>query len=65
MRTTPLWVTFGLHGTTPETSPSIEYFPTDAHENAYYAGLRDADLGRPDRLRAFYVERLVALFTST
>lgn len=60
-----LWVTFGLHGAALETSPSIEYFPTEAHEAAYYDGLRDADLGRPERLRTFYVERLVSLFEST
>ena len=27
-----LWVTFGLHADSLETSPSIEYFPTESHE---------------------------------
>lgn len=47
------------------TSPTIEYFPTPAHEDEYYDGLAEADLGRPDRLRAFYLERLVAAFEDT
>ena len=57
-----LWVTFDLHDATLETSPSIEYFPTTEHEDAYYEGLAEADNGKPDRLRSFYLERLVALF---
>lgn len=57
-----LWVTFELHGATLETSPTIEYFPTPDHEDAYYEGLAAADAGRPERLRAFYLERLVAAF---
>jgi fido (protein-threonine AMPylation protein) len=57
-----LWVTFGLHGGSLETSPSIEYFPTEQHEDEYYEGLLEADLYRPERLREFYLERLVALF---
>jgi fido (protein-threonine AMPylation protein) len=57
-----LWVTFGLHSDSLETSPSIEYFPTERHEDEYYEGLLEADLNRPERLRAFFLERLVALF---
>jgi fido (protein-threonine AMPylation protein) len=60
-----LWVTFGLHGSTFATSPAIEYFPTLADEDEYYEGLREADAGRPDRLHAFYIERLIALFNDT
>jgi hypothetical protein len=48
-----------------ETSPSIEYFPTDSHEDEYYEGLLEADLDRPERIRAFYLERLLALFDDT
>ncbi len=57
-----LWVTFGLHSDSLETSPSIEDFPTERHEDEYYEGLLEADLYQPERLRAFYLERLVALF---
>lgn len=57
-----LWVTLGLHGATLGTSPSIEYFPSGAHEDAYYDGLAEADVGTPEKLRAFYLERLVATF---
>ena len=57
-----LWVTFGLHADSLETSPSIEYFPTESHEDEYYEGLLEADLDRPERIRAFYLERLLALF---
>ena len=57
-----LWVTFALHGNTRETSPVIEYFPSEREEEEYYEGLNEADLGRPERLRAFYVARLVAAF---
>ena len=44
-----LWVTFGLHADSLETSPSIEFFPTESHENEYYEGLLEADLDRPER----------------
>ncbi|MEO7032313.1 MAG: Fic family protein [Polyangiaceae bacterium] len=57
-----LWVTFGLHADSLEASPSIEYFPSERHEDEYYEGLREADLSRPERIRAFYLERLLALF---
>ena len=57
-----LWVTFGLRSDCLETSPSIEYFPTEHHEEEYYEGLLEADLHRPERIRAFYLERLLALF---
>jgi len=58
-------VTFGLHADSLETSPSIEYFPTVSHEDEYYEGLLEADLDRPERIRAFYLERLLALFDGT
>jgi Fic family protein len=57
-----LWVTFELHGGALETSPVIEYFPTDAHEDEYYEGLREADEGHAERLHAYYEERLARLF---
>lgn len=57
-----LWVTFGLHKPTLEESLSIDYFPTSEHEDAYYNGLCEADNSRPESLRAFYTERLEALF---
>lgn len=60
-----LWVTFDLHGETLETSPAIEYFPTESHEDEYYEGLREADEGSPARLRRFYLERLLSLFEET
>jgi len=60
-----LWVTFDLHGATLETSPTLEYFPTGAQEDAYYDGLAAADAGDPAALRAYYLERLVAMFDTT
>lgn len=57
-----LWVTFGLHSDALETSPAIEYFPSEHHEDEYYEGLLEADLDRPERFRVFYLERLLALF---
>lgn len=57
-----LWVTFGLHQETLEESLSIDYFPTDEHKLAYYTGLIEADNYRPESLRAFYTERLEAMF---
>lgn len=57
-----LWVSFALYGDTLRTSPTIEYFPTPALEDEYYDGLAEADLDRPDQLRAYYAERLVAAF---
>ena len=60
-----LWVTFSLRGGNRATSPAIEYFPTEREETEYYEGLVEADLGRPARLRSFYVARLVALFETT
>jgi fido (protein-threonine AMPylation protein) len=57
-----LWVTFGLRSDSLETAPSIEYFPTEHHEDEYYEGLLEADLHRPERIRAFYLERPLALF---
>lgn len=59
-----LWSTFDLRGSTWTTSPAIEYFPSEREEDEYYEGLNEADLGRPDRLREYYVERFVALFSS-
>jgi len=60
-----LWVTFDLHGPNLETSPTLEYFPTAAQEDAYYDGLAAADAGDPAGLRAFYLERLMATFDAT
>jgi hypothetical protein len=56
-----VWVTLGLRSDSLETSPSLEYFPTEHHEEEYYEGLLEADLHRPERIRAFYLERLLAL----
>jgi fido (protein-threonine AMPylation protein) len=55
-----LWATFGLAGATPDESPIIEYFPDPGSEDAYFEGLLEADLGRPDRLRDYYRERVEA-----
>lgn len=60
-----LWLTFELHADSLETSPSIEYFPTESHEHEYYEGLLEGDLDRPERFRAFYLGRLLALFDDT
>lgn len=60
-----LWVAFGLHADSLETSPSIEYFPSECHEDEYYEGRLEADLDRPERIRAFYLERPLALFEDT
>lgn len=57
-----LWVTYGVHGDALQTSPTIEYFPTEQHEDEYYEGLREADAGSSQRLRSYYLERLVSLF---
>jgi hypothetical protein len=55
-----LWATFTLAGETPDESPIIEYFPDADFEDAYFEGLLEADLGRPDRLRRYYEERIAA-----
>jgi hypothetical protein len=55
-------LSLGLRSDSLETSPSIEYFPTEHHEDECYKGLLEADLHRPERIRAFYLERLLALF---
>jgi fido (protein-threonine AMPylation protein) len=57
-----LWVTFGLVGENMASSTFIEHFPSEAHETEYYDGLAEADSRRPDRLRAYYSERLLAAF---
>lgn len=53
-----LWSCFGLASDSMETSPVIVYFPDERRETDYYEGLLEADLGRPERLRAYYAERL-------
>jgi fido (protein-threonine AMPylation protein) len=53
-----LWSCFGLASGSMETSPVIEYFPDRDREDEYYAGLLEADLHRPERLRSYYLERL-------
>lgn len=58
-----LWVTFQLVGSEFSAAPTLEYFPSEEYEGLYYDGLREADLGRPEPLRAFYEERLVAAFS--
>lgn len=57
-----LWVTFQLVGSDFSAARALEYFPSSAYEDMYYEGLREADLGRPDKLRAFYLDRLLASF---
>ena len=59
-----LWVTFGLAGSDLASSPVIEPFPTERHEDEYYEGLAEADVGSKARLRAYYVDRIVAAFDS-
>jgi fido (protein-threonine AMPylation protein) len=59
-----LWATFALAGETPEASPIIEYFPDAASEDAYFEGLLEADLGRPDRLRRYFKERIEAAISA-
>ncbi|MCC7111360.1 MAG: Fic family protein [Deltaproteobacteria bacterium] len=58
-----LWVSFSLVGADLAHSPQIEYFPSPAHENAYYEGLDEADSGAIEKLEAFYVERVSAAFS--
>jgi hypothetical protein len=38
----------------------LEYFPTEECEDEYYYGLTEADNNRPERLRLFYADRIVA-----
>lgn len=59
-----LWSVFGLAGSTLETSPVIVYFPDRQQEDEYYQGLNEADLHRPERLRAYYVDRLQSALAS-
>jgi hypothetical protein len=53
-----LWSCFGLASGSMETSPVIVYFPDADLENEYYEGLVEADLHRPARLRAYYLDRI-------
>jgi fido (protein-threonine AMPylation protein) len=53
-----LWVTFGLRGATLTMSPFLEHFPTQDHEEEYYAGLREADGHEPERLHRYFEERV-------
>jgi fido (protein-threonine AMPylation protein) len=55
-----LWQTFGLAGDSLATSPVLEYFPDDAHKDEYYDGLTEADNRRPEKLQAYYAERITA-----
>lgn len=55
-----LWVTFGLARTDLGSSPIIDPFPTEAEEDEYYLGLQEADAYRPERLRLYYTERIMA-----
>jgi hypothetical protein len=57
-----LWVTFGLAGPDLASSAIIEPFPTEAAEDDYYEGLQEADARKPERLRRYYEERLIAAF---
>ncbi len=57
-----LWVTFGLAGDDLAHSPVIEYFPSSAHVDAYYDGLRAGDSGNLAPLSAFYRDRINAAF---
>jgi fido (protein-threonine AMPylation protein) len=57
-----LWVTFDLGGEDFSSSPFIDYFPTAEHEELYCEGLIEADNHRPDHLRAYYTERVIAAF---
>lgn len=54
-----LWATFRLAGETVETSPIIEPFPTEQHQDDYYEGLQLADTGRLEKLNTYYTERIV------
>ena len=53
-----LWSCFGLASKSIETSPVLVYFPDEGHEDAYYNGLVESDLHRPEALRAYFLERL-------
>jgi fido (protein-threonine AMPylation protein) len=60
-----LHVTFGLVEDDFASTRVLEYFPTEQHESAYYDGLTDADHHRPERLQAFYEERIMAALETT
>jgi hypothetical protein len=60
-----LHVTFGLVEDDFASTMVLEYFPTEQHESAYYDGLTDADHHRPERLQAFYEERIMAALETT
>jgi hypothetical protein len=53
-----LWSCFGLRSASPETSPVLEYFPNAEAQARYFEGLREADNYRPEKLRAYYIERV-------
>jgi len=59
-----LWVTFGTAGAWLEACPVIEPFATEADEDAYYGGLVEADLGRPEPLARYYEDHIVAAFNA-
>jgi hypothetical protein len=55
-----LWVTFGLSKEDVATSPILDPFPSSVEEDAYYLGLQEADLYRPESLRLYYGNRILA-----
>jgi cell filamentation protein len=55
-----LWIAFNLVGDSLQTSPFIEHFPTEKHQDDYYDGLREADAGYLERLTQYYKERIEA-----
>ena len=59
-----LWVTFGLAKADLGSSPIIDPFPSDAEVDEYYLGLQEADQYRPERLRAYYTQRIVDAVTA-
>ena len=55
-----LWVTFKLAGEELASTPIIEPFPSDNAADEYYEGLAEADGHVFDRLRRYYVDRLLS-----
>lgn len=53
-----LWVTFAQGRDSLEDSPILAYFPSEASEEEYYEGLREADDNSPERLECFYISCL-------
>ena len=59
-----LWVTFGLAKGDLGSSPIIDPFPSAAAEGEYYQGLQESDRYLPERLHAYYTERILAAVTA-